>query len=55
MLRKGVYLYEYMDDWETFNEKKLSEKEKFYSNLDMEHILEMQITCMPKEFLMTLK
>ena len=55
MLRKGVYLCEYMNDWETFNETKLSEREEFYSNLHMEHILEMQITCMPKEFLMTLK
>ena len=25
--KKGVYPYEYMDDWENFNEKSLSEKE----------------------------
>ena len=38
MLRKGVYLYEYMDDWEKFNETTLPEKEEFYSNLNMEDI-----------------
>ena len=27
-----------MDDWEKFNETTLSEKEEFYSNLDMEDI-----------------
>ena len=29
-LKKGVYPYEYMDDWENFNEILLSEKEEFY-------------------------
>ena len=38
LLRKGVYPYEYMDDWEKFNETKLPEKEEFYSNLHMEDI-----------------
>ena len=33
LLRKGVYTFEYMDDWEKFNETTLSEKEEFYSNL----------------------
>ena len=35
LLRKGVYSYEYMDDW-----KKLKEmsKEEFYSNQNMEDI-----------------
>ena len=33
LLRKGVYPYEYMDDWEKFNETTLPEKEEFYSNL----------------------
>ena len=36
--RKGVYPYEYMDDWEKFNETTLPEKEKFYSNSNMEEI-----------------
>ena len=26
LLRKGVYLYEYMDEWEKFNEASLPEK-----------------------------
>ena len=35
MLRKGVYPYEYMDNWERFNEPS---KESSYSNLNMEDI-----------------
>ena len=38
MLRKGVYPYEYMDNWERFNETSLSSKESFYSNLNIVHI-----------------
>ena len=38
LLRKGVYPYEYMDNWERFNETSLPSKESFYSNLNMEHI-----------------
>ena len=38
LLRKGVYLYEYMDEWDKFNEKKLPCKGSFYSNLTMEDI-----------------
>ena len=38
MLRKGVYPYEYMDDWEKFNKTSLPEKEDFYSHLYMEDI-----------------
>ena len=38
MLWKGVYPYEYMDDWEKFNETSLPEKEDFYSHLNMEDI-----------------
>ena len=37
LLRKGAYRYEYMDDWENFNET-LPEKEEFYSNLNMKEI-----------------
>ena len=36
--RKGVYLYEYMDDWERFDETSLPDKESFYSSLNMENI-----------------
>ena len=38
MLRKGIYLYEYMNVWEKFNETLLPEKEGFYSHLNMEDI-----------------
>ena len=38
LLRKGLYPYESMDTWERFNEISLPSKEDFYSNLNMEHI-----------------
>ena len=38
LLRKGAYLYEYMNNWERFNETSLPNKESFYSNLNMEDI-----------------
>ena len=34
--KKGIYPYEYMDNWERFNETSLLEKEHFYSHLNME-------------------
>ena len=38
LLRKGVCPYEYMDNWERFNEASLPDKESFYSRLNMENI-----------------
>ena len=38
LLRKGVYRYEYIDDWEKFNETSLPEKKDFDSDLNMEDI-----------------
>ena len=38
LLRKGVYPYEYIGDWEKFNETSLPEKEDFYSHFNMEDI-----------------
>ena len=38
LLRKGVYPYEYMDNWERLDEILLSNKESLYSNLNMENI-----------------
>ena len=35
LLRKVTYPYEYMENWEKFNETSLREKEEFYSNLNM--------------------
>ena len=31
LLRKGAYLYEYMDHWKRFNETKLPSKEDFFT------------------------
>ena len=38
LLRKCVYPYEYMDNWERFDETSLPDKELFYSSLNMEII-----------------
>ena len=38
LLRKGIYPYKYMHNWERFNETSLPNKESFYSNLNMENI-----------------
>ena len=38
LLLKGVYPYEYMDDWEKFNEISLPEKEDFSYHLNIEDI-----------------
>ena len=38
LLRKRVYLYEYMDSWERFDEILLPRKEDFHSSLNMENI-----------------
>ena len=38
LLRKGVYPYKYIDNWETFGETSLPDKESFYSSLNMENI-----------------
>ena len=37
-MQKGVYPYEYMDDWEKFGETLLLEIEDFYSHLNIENI-----------------
>ena len=37
-MQKGVYPYEYMDNWEKINEASVPEKEEFYSHLNMEDI-----------------
>ena len=38
LLKKGVYPYEYMDNWEKFDETSIPDKESFYSSLNMENI-----------------
>ena len=41
LLRKGAYPYEYMDDWDRFNEEKIPNKNDFYRSLNMEDISEI--------------
>ena len=48
MLRKGVYPYEDMDNWEKFDETTLSPKEAFYSNLNLENISDEAYTHVQK-------
>ena len=43
LLRKGVYPYEYMNNWRKFNERKLPQKEEFYSNLNLEDITDADL------------
>ena len=38
LLRKGVYTYEYKDEWEKSNNTSLPKKGEFYSNLNMEDV-----------------
>ena len=52
MLREDVYPYDYMHEQANSNEP-LPEKEEFSINLKKK-ILQMQITCMQKEFVKTL-
>ena len=40
LLRKGVYPYEYMDNWDRFNKTSLPPKKDFYSELNLEDITE---------------
>ena len=54
LLRKGVYPYEYMDNWKKFNETSVPEKGDFYSHLNMEDITDVDYTH-AKEFIKILK
>ena len=38
LLRKGVYPYEYVDEWEKFNETALHESREFHSNFNIEDV-----------------
>ena len=54
LLRKGVYFYKYMNDWERFYESLLPEKEDLYSHLNVQDITD-EITHTQKEFVKNLK
>ena len=53
MFQNGVYSYEYMDDWEKFNETSLPKKEDFHGHLNMEDITDADYA--QKEFVKILK
>ena len=38
----NVYPHKYMDDWKRFNETSLSEKEDFYSHLNMDELMHLK-------------
>ena len=41
LLQRGVHPYEYMDNWEIFNETMLTERKAFYSNLNKDDITDV--------------
>lgn len=43
LYKKGIYPYEYMDSWERFGETRLLEKDKFYSEVNDEHITDERV------------
>ena len=45
LLRKGVYPYEFIDDWEKFNKTTLPEKEQVYSNINVEDMTVADYSC----------
>ena len=50
LLRKGVYPYEYMNNWERFNETTLPSKRVFYSKLYLEDITDEDYIHTQKAF-----
>ena len=50
LLRKGVYLYEYMDSWEKFDKTTLPPKKDFYSELNLEDITDKDYNKAQKVF-----
>ena len=42
LLRKGFYAYKYMDSWERFDDTSSSDKEAFYSSLNMEDTTDVE-------------
>ena len=50
LLRKGIYLCEYMDSWVRFKEASLPDKEAFYSSLNMEKITDIDCKHANKVF-----
>ena len=49
MLQKGVYPYEYIDDWQKFNKTSLPGK-GFYSHLNLEDITDADYALAKRVF-----
>ena len=49
MLQKGVYPYEYIEDWQKFNKTSLPEK-GFYSHLNLEDITDADYALAKRVF-----
>ena len=50
LLRKGVYRYEYMNNWSRFNQEELPDKSDFYSSLNMDEITDIDYRHAKKVF-----
>ena len=50
LLKKGVYPYEYMDNWSRFDEEELPDKSDFYSSLNVEEITDIDYRHAKKVF-----
>ena len=50
LLRKGVYPYEYMTDWNKFEETELPPIDRFYSNLSQSGIIEIDYRHVKRVF-----
>ena len=42
LIRKGIYPYDYMNNWDRFNDNRLPKKEQFYSNLNMNGVSDIE-------------
>ena len=49
LLKKGVYPYKHMDEWEKFNETTLPENEEFY---EIKHICKYPDLCLKRDTLL---
>ena len=50
LLRKRVYPYEYMDNWEIINERSLPDEKAFYSKLNLEDVTDKDYAHAQKVF-----
>ena len=55
LLRKGIYPYEYMDDWIRLDEEQLPDESYFYSGLNMQEISDIDYRHAQKALLFNIK